>query len=118
MKTKQEFLKFGTFIVKDGSQVHFWEDRWLDNITLREQYPQHYNIARKKHDTVADVLSTQIPNISWRRDLIGNKLISWNNLLSRLEGIELRQERDELRWNLDQSGVFSGINPSRYPKPE
>ena len=55
---------------------------------------------------VADVLSTQIPNISWRRDLIGNKLISWNNLLSRLEGIELRHERDEFRWNLDQSGVF------------
>ena len=56
---------------------------------------------------MADVLNTQIPNISWRRDLIGNKLISWNNLLSRLEGIELRQERDEFRWNLDQSGVFS-----------
>jgi len=90
MKTKQEFLKFGTFIVKDGSQVRFWEDRWLGNITLQEQYPQLYNIVRKKHDTVADVLSIQIPNISWRRDLIGNKLISWNNLLSRLEGIELR----------------------------
>ena len=95
------------FIVKDGSQVRFWEDRWLGNITLREQYPQLYNIARKKYDTVADVLSTQISNISWQRDLIGNKLISWNNLLSRLEGIELRQERDEFRWNLDQSGVFS-----------
>ena len=107
MKMKQEFLEFGTFIVKDGSQVRFWEDRWLGNITLQEQYPQLYNIVRKKHDTVADVLSIQIPNISWRRDLIGNKLISWNNLLSRLEGIELRQERDEFRWNLDQSGVFS-----------
>ena len=76
MKMKQEFLKFGTFIVKDGSQVRFWEDRWLGNITIQEQYPQLYNIVRKKHDTVADVLSIQIPNISWRRDLIGNKLIS------------------------------------------
>ena len=40
MKTKQEFLKFGTFIVKDGSQVRFWEDRWLGNITLQEHYPR------------------------------------------------------------------------------
>ena len=45
MKTKQEFLKFGTFIVKDGSQVRFWEDRWIGNITLREHYPKLYNIA-------------------------------------------------------------------------
>ena len=91
MKMKQEFLKFETFIVKDGSQVRLWEDRWLGNITLREHYPQLYNIAKEKHDTMADELNTHIPNISWRRDLIGNKLILWNNLLSRLEGIELRQ---------------------------
>jgi len=64
MKMKQEFLEFGTFIVKDGSQVRFWEDRWIGNITLREHYPKLYNIASKKHDTMADVLNTQIPNIS------------------------------------------------------
>jgi len=56
---------------------------------------------------VADVLSTQIPNLSWRRDLIGNKLVMWNNLVSRLSTIVLSQERDEFKWNLDQTGVFS-----------
>ena len=68
--------------------------------------PSALQYSQEKHHTVADVLSTQIPNISWRRDLIDNKLILWNNLLSRLEGTELRQGRDEFRWNLDQSGVF------------
>lgn len=28
MKAKQEFLRFGTFIIKDGTQVRFWEDKW------------------------------------------------------------------------------------------
>ena len=69
------FLRFGTFIIKDGSHVRFWKDIWLGNSPLRDQYSQLYNIVRKKHDTVvADVLSTQVPNLSWRRDLIGNKL--------------------------------------------
>ena len=78
------FFKIGTFIINDGSQVRFREDTWLGNSPLRDQYPQLYNIVRKKQDTLADVLSTQIPNLSWRRDLIGNKLVIWNNLVSRL----------------------------------
>jgi len=56
---------------------------------------------------VADVLSTQIPNLSWLRDLIGNKLVMWNNLVSHLSTIVLSQERDEFKWNLDQTGIFS-----------
>ena len=64
-------------------------------ISTREQYPQFYNIARKKQDTVADVLSTPLPNVSWRRDLIGNKLVMWNNLISRLANVELSHEEED-----------------------
>ena len=31
----------------------------------------------------------------------------WNNLVSRLSTIVLSQERDEFKWNLDQTCVFS-----------
>ena len=48
MKVKANFLKFGIFIIKDGSQIRFWEDAWLGNRSLHEQYPQLYNIVRKK----------------------------------------------------------------------
>jgi len=48
MKVKQDFVRFGTFIIQDGSQVRFWEDRWLGQSTLRQQYPCLYNIARHK----------------------------------------------------------------------
>ena len=48
MKVKTNFLKFGTFIIKDVSQIRFWEDAWLGNRSLHEQYPQLYNIVRKK----------------------------------------------------------------------
>ena len=92
--------------IKDGSQVRFWEDIWLGNRSLRDKYPQLYNIVRKKQDTVADVLSTQISNLSWHRDLFGNKLAMWNNLASRLASVRLNQERDGFKWNLDQTGVF------------
>ena len=88
-------------MIKDGSQVRFWEDSWLGNSLLCDQYPQLYNIVRKKQDMVADVLSTHIPNLSWRRDLIGNKLVMWNNLVSRLSTVIFSQDRDDFKWNLD-----------------
>ena len=116
-KTK---LRFGTFIIKDGSQVRFWEDSWLGNSSLRDQYPQLYNIVRKKQDTVADVLSTQIPNLSWRRDLIGIKLVIWNNLVSCLSTIDLTPKKRWLQMELRPDKCFfskitlSGNNQSKH----
>ena len=48
MNVKIDFLRFATFIIKDGSQIRFWEDAWLGNSPLRVRYPQIYNIVRKK----------------------------------------------------------------------
>ena len=104
MNVKRDFLRFGTFIIQDGSQVRFWEDRWLEQSTLREQYPCLYNIARHKQVSVAEVLSTSPPTLSWRRDLIGHKLVAWNKLLPRITHIVLSQHEDEFRWNLHPNG--------------
>jgi hypothetical protein len=57
-----------------------------------ETYPDLYligHLARKKHGTVVVVLSTQPPNISWRRDLSDVKLVMWNNLFLGLTSMVL-----------------------------
>ena len=56
---------------------------------------------------MGEVLCTQIPNISWHRDVIGNNLVMWNNLVSRLPTVELSQVRDDFKWNLDQTSVIT-----------
>ena len=56
----------GLFL-KNGSQIRFWEDNWLGNRTLYDQYLGLYNIARRKQDTMAQVLGTNQLNISWGR---------------------------------------------------
>jgi hypothetical protein len=66
-----------------------------------------YHIVRHKHATVAEVFSSSHVNFSWRRDLIGQKLVAWNELLPRIANIILTQEPDEFRWNLLCSGQFS-----------
>ena len=94
MATKKHFFRYGVFSIKDGSQIKFWEYKWFGNSTLREQYPALYNIVRHKDDTLATVMQTSPPNMSFRRDLIGPRLHSWIDLVDRLPMVNLSQGTD------------------------
>jgi hypothetical protein len=107
MASKKIFFPYGTFSIKDGSQIRFWEDTWLDNVPLRDQYPALYSIVRFKSDTIAKVMATSPPAVSFRRVLLGNRLADWTTLQQRLESIQLSPGPDEFRWNLHSNGTFS-----------
>jgi hypothetical protein len=94
------------FSIKDGSEIRFWEDKWLGATFLWKQYLALYNIVRHKGDTTAKVLETSPTNVSFRRDLSGQRLVSWNALLLRLTNIHLQTGHDEFRWNLHENGKF------------
>jgi hypothetical protein len=36
MATKKFFFGLGSFSIKDGMEIRFWEDKWLGNATLHE----------------------------------------------------------------------------------
>ena len=65
------------------------------------------NNARGKSDTIVVVLSTSPPNVSFRRDVLGARLASWQALQERLANIQLVDGHDEFRWNLHENGKFS-----------
>ena len=107
MATKKHFFPFGSFSIKNGAEIRFWEDRWLGTTTLREQYPTLYSIVRHKGDTLQKVMESSPPSMTFRRVLIGPRLASWNELLQRLGSIQLVQGTDEFRWSLTKNGIFS-----------
>ena len=106
-ESKGDILKHGSFFIKNGEQLRFWEDKWLGNQTFMEQYPTLYNIVRKKSATVATVFERVPLNVSFRRALVGQNLILWHNLVARLVHIHLSDEKDFFRWNLTLSGEFT-----------
>jgi hypothetical protein len=79
MATKKHFFGHGTFSIKDGSEIRFWEDNWLGNTSLREQYPALYAIVLHKGDTLAQVLEANPPNMTFRRNLFAPRLVSWES---------------------------------------
>jgi hypothetical protein len=55
--------------VGNGKSTRFWEDTWLGDKPLVQQYPSLYNIIHRKQVLVADVLSHAPLNITFRRNL-------------------------------------------------
>ncbi|WVZ54946.1 hypothetical protein U9M48_005671 [Paspalum notatum var. saurae] len=92
MGIKDQFLNLGSFILKNGTQIRFWEDIWLDGVSLKYQYPSLFNIVRKKHATIADVLGSNPLN---------------ENLVARLLNVDFEEGNDVFKWHLHKSGNFS-----------
>jgi hypothetical protein len=78
MATKKYFFSYGSVPIKDGSEIRFWEDKWLGNTTLCEQYSAMYNIVRHKSETLAKVLGSSPPSVTFIRDLVGPWLRYWD----------------------------------------
>jgi len=107
MSVKQDFLNWMTFKVQNGKQTRFWEDKWLGNSALKEQYPNLFNLVHRKHVTVHTVLNGDPLNVSFRRHLTGNNLRDWIDLGHRVANIQLVDNKDVGIWQLHKSGQFS-----------
>jgi hypothetical protein len=107
MSTKRHFFPHGSFSIKDGSEIRFWEDIWLGPRPLKHQYPALYNIVRQKGDTLAQVMETFPPAVTFRRDLVGPRLTSWTELLQKLASVQLAPGTDEFKWSLTKNGLFT-----------
>lgn len=114
MKVKQDFICFSSFTIRDGSYVRFWEDKWFKKCNLKRALPSLYNIDPYKQDTVANILDTSLISIFWRRDLIGPKLVVWNDLSLHIANIILTQDQDMVHWSLDQREVLVKITLCAY----
>jgi hypothetical protein len=97
MKVKEKFLRFGSFQLKNGPQIRFWEDKWIGNNAFKDQYQSLYNIARRKSDIVEKVFSRVPLNISFHRHLAGNNLVMWHNLFHRIIEVYLNNQNDVFR---------------------
>jgi hypothetical protein len=107
MKVRDTFLENGRFIVNDGKEIRFWEDKWLGNFTLKQRFPALYNIVRRKNDVVANVCRTIPLNVLFRRGLHGINLQKWRELVDMIVSVSLNDSRDTFKWNLHQNGLFT-----------
>jgi hypothetical protein len=79
----------------------------MENVTLQQQLPSLYSIARRKNVSIASVFRTIPLNISFRRGLVGHNLSQWHRLVGRVAHVRLSDVLDKFVWALLQNGVFT-----------
>jgi len=94
MLVKDQCMRLVNFKLGDGSQIIFLEDIRLGNLPLKQHYPNLYNVIRKKEATVSGILISVPLNVSFRREIIGTKLLKWNHLVAHIANINLQSSID------------------------
>jgi hypothetical protein len=69
-------------------------------------FPNLFNIVHNKSALVADVFSDMNFNLSFRRTIMGIKLVEWHNLLNLLTTVTLNPSRDNFVWDDHKNGIF------------
>ena len=87
--------------------TRFWEDTWMGDTPLTQQYPMLYNVVHRKQVSVANALSSTPLNITFRRSLTGNRWGKWLELVNRLMHFTLSNTQDVFVWRLTSTGIFS-----------
>ena len=82
MDVKDLLLQNWRFKVNSDNQTRFWEDIWIDQKRLKLRFLHLHRIVRTKGVTVAEVLTSTLLNISFRRAIVSDKLKEWVRLVS------------------------------------
>lgn len=86
----------------------FWEDKWVDQVTLRNRFPILFNMSLQKEATIREMRDNQGWGLRFRRHLNNwevNKTVELLNILGQCK--DLSTNEDNLFWNPDKQGRFS-----------
>jgi hypothetical protein len=53
-----------------------------------------------KHISVANAFASTPLNISFKRSLVGEKLLKWNELVAKIAFVQLDDLQDSIKWSL------------------
>ncbi|GKC02169.1 RNA-directed DNA polymerase, eukaryota [Tanacetum coccineum] len=93
--------------LSNGEETLFWEDKWLDEMVLKHQFPRLFALESSKRITVADKLKSVSLAASYRRYPRGGIEEEHQYILqSRMEGVILSPMLDRWVWSFEASGEF------------
>ncbi|CAL5406054.1 unnamed protein product [Camellia sinensis] len=99
--------------VEMGKDFFFWEDKWLNNICLKVEFPRLYRLSEEKGCTILQMNHSRGSTLEWKF-LFSRSLYAWEEEeVVRLQGV-LRdthvltdQAEDSCLWTANPSGSYS-----------
>lgn len=104
----------------DRSRVHFWLDKWIGNVCLKEEFPRLFSLSNNKHRVVRVFFENRDAADDWnpefRRTLLAWKEEEVLRLVCLLRSApDLCSEKpDALKWTAESSRVFSAASAYKW----
>jgi len=100
-------------VVGDGKDVKFWEDHWVGDRQLEQQFSRLYHISEDKRKCVKEVGEWRegewIWNFTWRRRFFVWEEEIFHNFIQVLQTNQPSQNSYDVRrkWKMDGSGGYT-----------
>src|SRR6185312_13601819 len=83
----------------------FWDDAWEGQVPFKAKYPSLF--LRLCGIPMRLWPKFWLLNLYFRRALVDNKFVEWQNLVAQIAHVQLVDGSDTFRWNLTNSGSFT-----------
>lgn len=99
-------------VVRNGAATLFWQDLWLGQSPLKNQFPRLFSIAADPKATIASLGSWHGPvwiwNFNWIRPFRPRDENEWSSLQGLMKNIFLSSSStDSFAWTPHKAGLFS-----------
>lgn len=91
--------------VGNGLNTRLWEDTWLGDVPLCNNFARLYNVNVSFNISVTKVFNEGWRSIMFRRHLRGVSALAWQELQG--ANVVLSENRDRCIWTLNNSGQLS-----------
>ncbi|CAL5336186.1 unnamed protein product [Camellia sinensis] len=100
-------------ILGNGERIHFWTDRWFNDMSLRSEFPRLFSLSVEKEGALQFFYHRKGPGSDWKL-AFRRSLLAWeeeevhrlNVLLAEVPNLNPLTE-DYCLWRASNSGVFS-----------
>ncbi|KAL4585017.1 hypothetical protein LXL04_009630 [Taraxacum kok-saghyz] len=101
----------------NGKNTHFWKDKWIDDHSLNDLFPELYRVEDDKDCKVADRLKMvdqgeEMDMVwNWKRNLRrGKESTSFHELKNKLNNVIIDSDSDSWMWPYNKDGKFSAYS--------
>jgi hypothetical protein len=104
LSLRDNFYKYCKSLVGNVLNTSFWKSNWTGNLPLAVQFPSLFDLAYDKDISVNKVLESNFDALSFRRRIIGNLRVLFEDMLRCCNHFSLSDQDDRIIWSLDKKG--------------
>jgi hypothetical protein len=104
LSLRDNFYKYCKVVVGNGMKTSLWKSSWTGDLPLATKVPILFDLAYDKDISVNKVLCSNFEVLSFRRRIIGNLSLMFEDLLGCCNNISLSDQDDRIVWCLGKKG--------------